>query len=60
MAAMTGGAEGPLPGPHQEVIDAVATAGEPPQDDDERIERAVALWRKLKWEALGWVIGEES
>jgi pimeloyl-ACP methyl ester carboxylesterase len=47
MAAIMGGDETSLPRPEQRVLDLMALTAEPPTSDDERIDRAVRLWRVL-------------
>jgi pimeloyl-ACP methyl ester carboxylesterase len=45
--SMVGGPVSELPGPGQGVRGALATMTEPAKDDEERIDRAVQLWRAL-------------
>ena len=47
MAGMLGDGSSALPGPSQGVRVALAATAEPPEDDEQRVERAVTLWRAL-------------
>lgn len=47
MAGMVGEGSSGLPGPSHGVRDALAAMAEPPRDDEQRVERAVVLWRAL-------------
>jgi pimeloyl-ACP methyl ester carboxylesterase len=47
MAGMAGDGSGGLPGPSQAVRTALAAMAEPPTDDEQRVDRAVVLWRAL-------------
>jgi pimeloyl-ACP methyl ester carboxylesterase len=47
MAAMMEGGAAGLPGPEQKVLEVIVLNAEPPTSDEERIDRAVQLWRAL-------------
>jgi pimeloyl-ACP methyl ester carboxylesterase len=47
MAAIAGDGSSGLPGPSQGVREALAATTEPPTDDEQRVDRAVTLWRAL-------------
>jgi pimeloyl-ACP methyl ester carboxylesterase len=47
MTGMAGDGSSGMPGPSQAVRAALAATTEPPRDDEERIDRAVLLWRAL-------------